>query len=259
MNRPIALILFCSVSLLCALRGAAHGAALYTASQAQQGAAIYAQQCAGCHGNTLEGDSGPALTGAAFNEMATAQHLTIKSLLDVLSRTMPVTAPGSLKHEEYLALTALILQQSGFLAGDTPLSEESANLGSIGLGIDTAAAAATAAAMRTASQGVYTEAQMTQGKALYSDNCLQCHGGELDGAEDAPPLAGRLFLSKWDGLPVGVLHAFIDKSMPPGNGGALGAVSEAAVVAYILYKNNFPSGSTPLPADPVGLNGIITN
>jgi hypothetical protein len=47
--------------------------------------------------------------------------------------------------------------------------------------------------------------------------------------------------------------------MPPGNGGALGAVSEAAVVAYILYKNNFPSGSQPLPADPVGLNGIITN
>jgi mono/diheme cytochrome c family protein len=188
----------------------------------------------------------------AFNEMASAQHLTVKSLLDVTSRTMPLTRPGSLKQEEYAALTAFILQQSGFLAGDRPLSEESVNLSDIDLGIDTAAA------MRTASQGVYTDAQMAQGKTFYSDNCLQCHGGELDGVEDAPPLAGKLFLSKWGGLPVGTLHAFIDKSMPPGNGGALGAVSEAAVVAYILYKNNFPSGSTPLPADPAGLNSIIT-
>jgi hypothetical protein len=55
---------------------------------------------------------------------------------------------------------------------------------------------------------------------------------------------------------VGTVHAFIDKNMPPGNGGALGAVSEASVVAYILFKNNFPAGSTPLPADPAGLNGI---
>jgi mono/diheme cytochrome c family protein len=185
--------------------------------------------------------------------MAASQHLTIKSLLDVTSRTMPLTAPGSLKQEEYAALTAFILQQSGFPSGDKPLSEVSANLG------DSLGNAATAAAMRTASQGVYTDAQMAQGKAFYSDNCLQCHGGELDGVEDAPPLAGKLFISKWGGLPVGTLHAFIDKSMPPGNGGALGAVSEAAVVAYILYKNNFPSGSTPLPADPAGLNSIITN
>jgi mono/diheme cytochrome c family protein len=262
MKRPIALILYTS-ACLCSVTGAG----LYTASQAQQGAVIYARQCAVCHGDTLAGGAGPALKGMAFNEMATSEHLTIKSLLDVTSRTMPLTAPGSLKQEEYAALTAFILQQSGFPAGDEPLSEKSANLGDVGLGIDAAtasplgqqsAAPTTAAAMRTASQGVYTDAQMAQGKGFYSDNCLQCHGGELDGAEDAPPLAGKLFLSKWGGLPVGTLHAFIDKSMPPGNGGALGAVSEAAVVAYILYKNNFPSGSTPLPADPAGLNRIIT-
>ena len=246
MKRPIALILFTS-ACLCSVGGAVQGAALYTVNQAQRGAAIYARQCAACHGDTLDGGAGPALQGMAFNEMASAQHLTIKSLLDVTSRTMPLTAPGSLKQEEYAAVIAFILQQSGFLADDKPVSDESANLGD-----------AAAAAMRMASQGVYTEAQMLEGKAFYSDNCLQCHGGELDGVEDAPPLAGKLFISKWGGLPVETLHAFIDKSMPPGNGGALGAVSEAAVVAYILYKNNFPSGSTPLPADPAGLNSIIT-
>jgi mono/diheme cytochrome c family protein len=246
MKRPIALILFTSVRL-CSVGGAAQGAAPYTANQAQQGAPIYARQCAACHGDTLDGGAGPALKGMAFNELASAQHLTIKSLLDVTSRTMPLTAPGSLQQEEYAAVIAFILQQSGFLADDKPVPDESANLGN-----------AAAAAMRMASQGVYTEAQMLGGKAFYSDNCLQCHGGELDGVADAPPLAGKLFISKWGGLPVGTLHAFIDKSMPPGNGGALGAVSEAAVVAYILYKNNFPSGSTPLPADPAGLNSIIT-
>jgi mono/diheme cytochrome c family protein len=251
LKHSIALIFFCSAFLF-SVTVVAQDAAVNTSSQAQQGAAIYAQQCAACHGDTLEGGAAPALKGTAFNATASAQHLSIKSLLDVISRTMPVTAPGSLKQEEYAAVTAFVLRQSGLLADDRPLSAQSADPGDIGLGIEAAAA------MRTASQGVYTDAQMAQGKTLYSDNCLQCHGGELDGVEDAPPLAGKLFISRWGALPVGTLHAFIDKSMPPGNGGALGAVSEAAVVAYILYKNNFPAGSTPLPADPAGLNSIIT-
>lgn len=113
-----------------------------------------------------------------------------------------------------------------------------------------------APAMRLASAGVYTDAQAVRGKAFYSDNCIQCHGGELDGVEEAPPLVGQLFLRRWGGLPIGALHAFIDKTMPPGNGGALGAVEEADIVAYILSKNGFPSGPTPLPADPAGLLGI---
>jgi mono/diheme cytochrome c family protein len=232
MNHPITSI-FCWSIFLCAVTCTAQDAAVYTASEVQQGAAIYLRQCAACHGDTLEGGAGPALKGMAFNAMATSQHLTAESLLDVISRTMPLAAPGSLKPEEYAALVAFILKQSGFRPGDT------------------------AAAMRMASQGVYTQAQMAQGKAFYSDSCMQCHGGELDGVEDAPPLVGKLFISKWGGLPVGSVHAFIDKSMPPGNGGALGAVSEAAVVAYILSKNHFPSGSKPLPADPVGLNNIV--
>jgi mono/diheme cytochrome c family protein len=239
-----------SVCLL-AYRGAAQDVALYTGGQAQQGAVLYASQCAACHGAQLEGIAGPALTGPDFHQMAAAQHLTAKSLLDVISTTMPMTAPGKLTPDQYASLVAFILQRSGYPAGDKPLSKDSANLSNLDLG------AGAAAAMHTASQGVYTPAQMAQGKAFYSDNCLQCHGGELEGVEDAPPLAGKPFISKWGGLPVGSLHAFIDKNMPPGNGGALGAVSEAAVVAYILSKNNFPAGGAPLPADPAGLNAII--
>jgi mono/diheme cytochrome c family protein len=256
------LVVFAFAGSVCLfpLIGSAQDTAIYTTSQAQQGAALYASQCAACHGAQLEGIAGPALTGTAFHQMAAAQHLTPKSLLDVVATTMPMTAPGTLKPDQYAALVAFILQRSGYLAGDKPLSKDSAALAGLDLGIDKPAAsgsgAPSAASAAMASQGVYTAAQMAQGKSFYSDNCLQCHGGELDGVEDAPPLTGKLFISKWGGLPVGALHAFIDKNMPPGNGGALGAVSEAAVVAYILSKNYFPAGTTPLPADPAGLNNI---
>jgi S-disulfanyl-L-cysteine oxidoreductase SoxD len=228
---------------------------LYTNAQAQQGATIYRNQCTACHGAQLEGAVGPALTGTAFRQRAAAEHLTPRTLLDVISQTMPTTAPGTLKPEDYESLVAYILQRCGYPAGDQTLKKDSANLDSLDLGKDAAGVPATAA-MRLASAGVYTDAQAVRGKAFYSDTCLQCHGGELEGVEEDPALAGRVFLSHWGKSSVGALHAYIDKTMPPGNGGALGAVAEADVVAYILSRNGFPAGSTPLPADPAGLNGI---
>jgi mono/diheme cytochrome c family protein len=238
--------------------------ALYTTVQAQAGAAIYGAQCAACHGAQLEGAVGPALTGMAFHKMAAAQHLTPKTLLEVISQTMPMTAPGTLKPENYASLVAYILQSSGYPAGSLPLSKGGANLGSLDLGKDRAAASsgqaspalAPATAKRLASAGVYTDAQAARGKGFYADNCLQCHGSELEGGEEAPSLAGSGFLSRWGALPLGAVHAFIDKNMPPGNGGALGAQQEADIVAYMLQKSGFPAGTAPLPADPASLNGI---
>jgi mono/diheme cytochrome c family protein len=234
--------------------GVAQNTALYTAAQAAQGAALYASQCAACHGAQLEGIAGPALTGPAFHQMAAIQQLTPKSLLDVVSSTMPMTAPGTLTADQYASLVAFILQRSGYPAGDKPLAKDNPDLAGLDLGAGGTASAGAPA--RLASQGVYTAQQLAEGKALYNDNCIQCHGAELEGVEDAPPLSGKPFMSKWGGLPVGAIHAFIDKNMPPGNGGALGATQEANVVAYILSKNSFPPGTTALPADPAGLNGI---
>ena len=45
--------------------------------------------------------------------------------------------------------------------------------------------------------GVYTEAQASRGKALYSQECASCHGSELTGGEMAPPLAGGEFMAGW--------------------------------------------------------------
>src|SRR5678816_3166849 len=82
--------------------------ALYTADQATAGAAVYSQACAACHGAQLEGVAAPALKGANFGEMATAQSLTVDALLDVIANTMPQSDPGSLKPDDYAAVTAYI-------------------------------------------------------------------------------------------------------------------------------------------------------
>ena len=102
--------------------------ALYTADQASAGAAVYSSSCAACHGVQLEGVAAPALKGSAFGEMATAQGLTAAALLDVVTNTMPQSDPGSLKPEDYNAVTAYILQQNGYPAGPAPFAAGAAGL-----------------------------------------------------------------------------------------------------------------------------------
>ncbi len=97
--------------------------ALYTADQASAGAEVYSLSCASCHGQQLEGVSGPALKGAAFGTLAAAQSLTADAMLDVISGSMPQSDPGSLKPEEYNAVAAYILQQNGYPAGSTALAK----------------------------------------------------------------------------------------------------------------------------------------
>ena len=102
--------------------------ALYTADQATAGAGTYAQACAACHGSQLEGVAAPALKGSVFGEMSNAHSLTADALLDVIANTMPQSDPGSLKPEEYAAVTAYILQQNGYPAGSTALAKGAAGL-----------------------------------------------------------------------------------------------------------------------------------
>jgi len=102
--------------------------ALYTADQATAGAAIYAQSCGACHGAQLEGVAAPALKGDVFGQMAAAQSLTAQALLDVVANTMPQSDPGSLKPDEYAAVTAYILQQNGYPAGTRALATGAAGL-----------------------------------------------------------------------------------------------------------------------------------
>ncbi|MGB9153000.1 MAG: cytochrome c [Alphaproteobacteria bacterium] len=101
------------------------GPAVYTANQATQGRGIYANQCASCHGANLEGNIGPALSGSAFEQMAAAQQLTAASLLAVITQSMPKIDPGSLSAADYANVTAYILKENNFAAGQNPLSASS--------------------------------------------------------------------------------------------------------------------------------------
>ena len=97
--------------------------------------------------------------------------------------------------------------------------------------------------------GIYTEEQATRGKAMYSQECASCHGGELTGGEMAPPLAGGEFLAGWDGLTVGDLFERIRISMPQNNPGSLSGQQNADILSFMFSSSKFPAGTTELPKE----------
>jgi alcohol dehydrogenase (cytochrome c) len=94
--------------------------ASFSAAQVNRGATVYTQYCAQCHGATLQGDSGPALTGTTFHQ--TYGGGTAAQLYDFISRQMPQNAPGTLSQTQYLDVTAYALSQNGQQAGALPLT-----------------------------------------------------------------------------------------------------------------------------------------
>jgi mono/diheme cytochrome c family protein len=84
---------------------------------AKDGAALYPQKCAACHGATLEGTKlGPALVGGKGSLTTPRPARTIgsywpfaTSLWDYINRAMPRNQEGSLSASEVYALTAFLL------------------------------------------------------------------------------------------------------------------------------------------------------
>jgi mono/diheme cytochrome c family protein len=93
----------------------------YSTTQAARGQAIYKTQCAGCHGNAMEGTSGPPLVGDDFLSNWSARPLA--NLVDKVEKTMPFNLPGSLSRQQSIDLVAYVLQTGKFPAGQTDLSE----------------------------------------------------------------------------------------------------------------------------------------
>lgn len=99
---------------------------------------------------------------------------------------------------------------------------------------------------RSVWDGVYTAEQADRGKPLYARECAKCHGDELSGGEEAPPLAGDAFLSNWNGLTLGDLFERIRKSMPQQTPGSLSRQQNADILAFIMTVNRYPAGKTEL-------------
>ena len=94
---------------------------VYSAVQAARGQQIYQAQCAGCHGNAMEGTIGSPLVGDSFLSNWSARPLV--NLVDKIAKTMPFNLPGSLSRQESTDLAAYILQAGKFPAGQSELSE----------------------------------------------------------------------------------------------------------------------------------------
>lgn len=96
---------------------------------------------------------------------------------------------------------------------------------------------------------LYAADQATRGKAQYNQWCASCHKNDLTGADDVPPLVGPVFLDGWRGATLWEFADFTDANMPPNAPGRLTPNQLNEVLAFILQRNNFPSGVDPLNLD----------
>ena len=86
-----------------------------------QGAAVYAEKCAACHGTDLQGMKAigaPPLIGGR-GSLATKPLKTVESywpyattLFDYVNRAMPMNAPGSLSDDQVYAVSAYVLARA---------------------------------------------------------------------------------------------------------------------------------------------------
>lgn len=111
-------------------RGLPPGSGTYS-----QGEEVYADRCAVCHGENLEGIKelgAPQLIGGRGTLASEKPVKTVESywphastLFDYVHRAMPMDEPGSLTSDEVYAVSAYILGKAGILDTETTLDAES--------------------------------------------------------------------------------------------------------------------------------------
>jgi mono/diheme cytochrome c family protein len=92
---------------------------------------------------------------------------------------------------------------------------------------------------RLVSSGAYTAAQAERGKALFREQCADCH--------PVQQFTGAPFLRQWAGRRVFDFFDQIRTTMPNTNPGALTRQQYADIVAHLLSENSLPAGQAPLP------------
>ena len=121
-------------------------------------------------------------------------------------------------------------------------------------GLIVALVVAVVAAQPPAPTAVYTAAQATAGRALYQAQCASCHGENLAGRNEAPPLAGGSFMNTWRTRTTRDLVELMSATMPP-NAPSLTADQYLAIASFILQSNGAAAGAQPLTATtaiPIG-------
>lgn len=98
----------------------------------EQGKIIYQQKCIACHGENGLGATADQLAGAQMSLDSEYPEQTIGSywpyattVFDVVRRSMPMTAPGSLSNDEAYAVTAYLLYLNHLIAKDDVMNATS--------------------------------------------------------------------------------------------------------------------------------------
>jgi cytochrome c len=115
------------------------------------------------------------------------------------------------------------------------------------------------AAQTVDAPSLYSAAQAEEGKKVFEAACVSCHGLDLAGKDDAPPIAGAYFASSWGGHKVSELIEFVQGNMPFTSPGSLDEESYLRVVAYVLSRNGVPAGDTPLAKGAAGVIAVPKN
>src|SRR4249919_2579814 len=89
----------------------APGPSMFTEAQASNGKATYDRRCADCHRADLQGSDGPPLAGPEFLNSWTGKPA--RELVDLVRKTMPPGAQGTLTDQTYLEIVAYILRANG--------------------------------------------------------------------------------------------------------------------------------------------------
>ncbi|HUK35455.1 MAG TPA: cytochrome c [Vicinamibacterales bacterium] len=103
---------------------------IYTSAQADRGKAVYAMNCAGCHGDKLEGgNAGPTLSGPDFTNGYKDGNAS--ALYTKMSQDMPSSAPGSLSPDQYADVLAYVLSVNKYPAGQAEIPKDGSGLKAI--------------------------------------------------------------------------------------------------------------------------------
>lgn len=89
--------------------------------------------------------------------------------------------------------------------------------------------------------GIYTDAQATRGRYVYTGTCRSCHSPTSH--------TGATFAQWWRGKRLSDLFTFISEKMPKNDPGTLAPEDVADVVAYLLKMNAMPVGTAEIYPD----------
>ncbi len=215
----------------------------------EQGQQIYQDRCALCHQESGEGTppTFPALNG---NEQLGNTEGIVRTIRQGTGRMPPFS---ELTAEDISAVATYVRNAWANDRGVVTTSETTAVLAELEAVVPTV----------SVWDGVFSDDQVSRGRAIYPGPCGTCHGRRLNGAADdpdmrsTPPLARARFLRNWAGRSLATLFEYTRATMPESNPGSLTDEEYVDVIAYMLSVGGMPAGDAELRPDPASLAQVI--